>query len=356
MPVTILVPTPLRRFVGGNKSVDVVADTVYGALTALADRSADLRRQLFDEQGRLRRFVSVFLGSENLRALGPANQGVAVRDGDVLTLVLAVAGGAPTAGGLSKDEILRYSRHLVMPEVGLQGQERLKQARVLCIGAGGLGSPLTLYLAAAGVGTLGIVDSDVVELSNIQRQTLYATADVGRRKLDAAYERLHQSNPTIEIVLHPLRLSSGNVLDLVRQYDVVADATDNYPTRYLINDACVLTGKPNVYAAVSRFEGQVSVFGSKAGPCYRCLFPEPPPRELVPSCEELGVLAVLPGIIGSLQALEVLKLLLGIGDSLAGRLVLFDGLDLTFRELPVHRSPDCAVCGEHPTVVAPARV
>jgi adenylyltransferase/sulfurtransferase len=282
MPVSILIPTPLRRYVGGAKTVEVTADTVQAALTALADKSPDLRRQLFDDSGRIRSFVNVFLGDKNVRNLGKSLDILPVQDGDVLMLVPAIAGGAPDVK-LSRDEILRYSRHLIMPEVTLDGQKRLKKARVLCIGAGGLGSPLSLYLAAAGVGTLGIVDFDVVDLTNIQRQILYSTSDVGRPKLDAAKERLHQLNPEIEIVTHSMHLSSWNVLDLFNQYDIIADGTDNFPTRYLVNDACVLTGKPNVYASIFRFEGQVSIFDAKRGPCYRCLFPEPPPPGLVPS-------------------------------------------------------------------------
>jgi adenylyltransferase/sulfurtransferase len=254
---------------------------------------------------------------------------------------------------LTHDEVLRYSRHLVMPEVTLEGQVKLKQARVLCVGAGGLGSPLTLYLAAAGVGTIGVVDFDTVDLTNIQRQILYATADVGRTKLDAAGERLRSLNPEIEIVPHPMRLTSANVIDLFRGYDVIADGTDNFPTRYLVNDACVLTGKPNVYASIFRFDGQVSVFDARRGPCYRCLFPEPPPPGSVPSCADGGVLGVLPGIVGSLQALEVLKLILGRGDSLIGRFVLFDALAFKFREVTVSKDPRCVVCGEAPTIAAP---
>jgi len=255
--------------------------------------------------------------------------------------------------GLSRDEILRYSRHLIMPEVTLEGQMKLKRARVLCVGAGGLGSPLTLYLAAAGVGTIGLVDFDTVDLTNIQRQILYSTADVGRPKLEAACERLVGLNPQIEIVAHSVRLSSDNVMGLLGGYDVIADGTDNFPTRYLVNDACVLLAKPNVYASIFRFDGQVSVFDARRGPCYRCLFPEPPPPDLVPSCAEGGVLGVLPGIIGSLQALEVLKLILGAGDPLIGRLVLFDALAFQFRELTVRKDPGCAVCGEAPTICGP---
>jgi adenylyltransferase/sulfurtransferase len=240
-----------------------------------------------------------------------------------------------------------------MPEVTLEGQKRLKEAKVLCVGAGGLGSPLTLYLAAAGVGKIGIVDFDDVDLTNLQRQILYSTCDVGRPKIEAAKERLTQLNDEIEVETHALHLSSWNAIDLFKDYDIVADGTDNFQTRYLVNDACVLSGKPNVYASIFRFEGQVSVFDGKRGPCYRCLFPEPPPAGLVPSCAEGGVLGVLPGIIGSLQALEVLKLILGIGEPLIGRLVAFDALDFAFRDLAITKNSECPVCGPSPTITAP---
>jgi adenylyltransferase/sulfurtransferase len=254
---------------------------------------------------------------------------------------------------LSRDEILRYSRHLVMPEVTLEGQQKLKDARVLCVGAGGLGSPLSLYLAAAGIGTLGLVDFDDVDLTNIQRQILYSSSDVGRPKLEAATERLSQLNPTIDIVPHAVRLASDNVMDIVDAYDIVVDGTDNFPTRYLVNDACVIAGKPNVYGSIFRFEGQVSVFDARRGPCYRCLFPEPPPPGAVPSCAEGGVLGVLPGIIGSLQALEIIKLILGRGDPLIGRLVLFDALAFEFRKVKIKKDPDCPVCGATPSIHEP---
>ena len=352
MAISILIPTPLRRYVGGAKSVAVEAQTAAGAMAALAERSPELRKQLFDDTGKLRNFVNLYLGDQNARDLAPSLAAVALKDGDVLTIVPAIAGGAPETT-LSREEILRYSRHLIMPEVTLAGQKRLKSASVLCIGAGGLGSPLTLYLAAAGVGKIGVVDFDTVDLTNIQRQILYSTADVGRPKLEAAKERLTQLNPEIEIVTHSLHLASWNVMDLFKDYDVIADGTDNFPTRYLVNDACVLAGKPNVYASIFRFEGQISVFDAKRGPCYRCLFPEPPPPGLVPSCAEGGVLGVLPGIVGSLQALEVLKIILGVGDSLIGRLVMFDALAFEFRELAVRKDAKCAVCGASPTVTAP---
>jgi molybdopterin/thiamine biosynthesis adenylyltransferase/rhodanese-related sulfurtransferase len=254
------------------------------------------------------------------------------------------------AAVLNNDEILRYSRHLIMPEVGMEGQQKLKAARVLCLGAGGLGSPLSLYLAAAGVGTLGIVDFDVVDYTNLQRQIIHTTADVGRKKLDSAAETLKAINPFVDIQKFETRLSSANALDLFREFDIVADGTDNFPTRYLVNDACVLTGKPNVYGSIFRFEGQASVFAAEAGPCYRCLYPEPPPPGLVPSCAEGGVLGILPGLVGVIQATEVIKLILGKGDSLIGRLLLVDALAMKFRELKLRKNPDCPACGRHRTI------
>jgi len=256
----------------------------------------------------------------------------------------------PEAAVLNNDEILRYSRHLIMPEVGMDGQQKLKAARVLCIGAGGLGSPLALYLTAAGVGTLGIVDFDVVDYTNLQRQIIHSTGDVGRKKLDSAAEKLKAINPFVDIQKFETRLSSANALDLFRNFDIVADGTDNFPTRYLVNDACVLTGKPNVYGSIFRFEGQASVFATEEGPCYRCLYPEPPPPGLVPSCAEGGVLGILPGLVGVIQATEVIKLILGKGDSLIGRLLLVDALAMKFRELKLRKNPDCPACGTHRTI------
>ncbi len=256
----------------------------------------------------------------------------------------------PQALTLSNDEILRYSRHLIMPEVGMSGQLKLKAARVLCIGAGGLGSPLALYLAAAGVGTLGLVDFDVVDYTNLQRQVIHTTNDVGRPKLQSATEKLAAINPYINLRPFETRLTSDNALEIFRDFDIIADGTDNFATRYLVNDACVLSGKPNVYASIFRFEGQATVFATKDGPCYRCLYPEPPPPGLVPSCAEGGVLGVLPGLLGVIQATEVIKLILGSGDSLVGRLLLVDALAMRFRELRLRKDPDCPVCGTHPTV------
>src|SRR4051794_13667193 len=251
---------------------------------------------------------------------------------------------------LDKDEILRYSRHLIMPEVGMEGQQRLKAARVLCIGAGGLGSPVALYLAAAGVGTIGIVDFDVVDSSNLQRQVLFTTDDVGKPKVECAAKRIKALNPFIDVRQFNTKLTSANALDIFRDFDIIADGTDNFATRYLVNDACVLTGKLNVYASIFRFEGQASIFADPSGPCYRCLYPEPPPPGLVPSCAEGGVLGVLPGLLGLIQATEAVKLILGKGEPLIGRLLLVDALAMSFRELKLAKDPECPVCGTHPTV------
>src|SRR5580658_8683836 len=251
---------------------------------------------------------------------------------------------------LTKDELSRYSRHLILPEVGEEGQRKLKAARVLCVGTGGLGSPLAFYLAAAGIGTLGLVDFDVVDASNLQRQIIHSTSDIGRKKIDSATDKLLALNPALKVIKHDTMLSSANALDIIKDYDIVADGTDNFPTRYLVNDACVLLGKPNAYGSIFRFEGQASVFAAENGPCYRCLYPEPPPPGLVPSCAEGGVLGILPGLVGVIQATEVIKLILGKGEPLIGRLLLVDALNMRFRELKLRKNPECPVCGTHPTV------
>src|ERR671920_759375 len=251
---------------------------------------------------------------------------------------------------LSNEEIARYSRHLIMPEVALEGQKQLKAAKVLTVGTGGLGSPLALYLAAAGIGTIGIVDFDVVDESNLQRQIIHGTSDVGRPKVESAYEKIKDINPNVEVRVHEEALTSENALEIFEDYDVIVDGTDNFPTRYLVNDACVLLGKPNAYGSIFRFEGQASVFATKDGPCYRCLYPEPPPPGLVPSCAEGGVLGVLPGVIGTIQATETVKLILGAGQPLIGRLLLYDALQMRFRELKLRRDPECPACGDHPTI------
>jgi adenylyltransferase/sulfurtransferase len=251
---------------------------------------------------------------------------------------------------LTAADLSRYARHLILPEVGMEGQQKLKAARVLCVGTGGLGSPLALYLAAAGVGTLGLVDFDVVDASNLQRQIIHSTKDIGRSKLDSAEEKLLALNPALNVVKHETMLKSENALEILKDYDIVADGTDNFPTRYLVNDACVLSGKPNVYGSVFRFEGQASVFATREGPCYRCLYPEPPPPGMVPSCAEGGILGILPGLVGVIQATEVIKLILGKGEPLIGRLLLVDALAMRFREVKLHKDPDCPICGQNPTV------
>ncbi len=347
MPVRILVPTPLRPFTGGQPVVPVEGATAGELLRALTTAHPDLRPHLFNADGALRSFVNIYVNDEDIRQL--QREDTPVSAGDTVSIVPSVAGGSEA---LSNAEVQRYSRHLIIPEVGVEGQRRLKDARVVCIGAGGLGSPASLYLAAAGVGTLGIVDFDVVDFSNLQRQILYSSADVGRRKVEAAADRLTSLNPEIRVVTHETPLTSANALDILRGYDVVVDGADNFPTRYLVNDACVLLGIPNAYGSIFRFDGQASVFATRGGPCYRCLYPEPPPPGLVPSCAEGGVLGVLPGIIGTIQATEAIKLILGVGTTLAGRLLLLDALGMEFRTMKLRRDPACPVCGDHPTVTS----
>jgi sulfur-carrier protein adenylyltransferase/sulfurtransferase len=370
MPVTIAIPTPLRQFAGGHAEVQVNASTAGEALDQLTTTHAELRRHLFNDQNALRNFVNVYVNDEDIRHVsGPSTP---VKDGDTILIVPSIAGGSTVldeiagkdAGEpqaempalqtelpmLSNEEVARYSRHLIMPEVGMTGQRKLKAASVLMIGTGGLGAPLGMYLAAAGVGRLGVVDFDVVDASNLQRQIIHGTKDVGRPKVSSAKDRLSDINPHIEIETHETKVTSDNALRLFVNYDVIVDGTDNFPTRYLVNDACVLTGKPNVYGSIFRFEGQASVFWAERGPCYRCLYPEPPPPGLVPSCAEGGVLGVLPGIIGAIQATEAIKIILGAPDIMVNRLLLFDAWRMRFRELKLRKNPDCPVCGTNPTI------
>jgi adenylyltransferase/sulfurtransferase len=361
MANTIHIPTPLRAFTDKKESVDVTGGTVGELLVDLTSRYEGLRKHLYTDEGKLRNFVNVYLNDEDIRYL--QREQTPVKPGDSLSIVPSVAGGAPTATDaardaaaaaelptLSADEIKRYSRHLIMPEVGMDGQRRLKAGSVLCIGAGGLGSPAAMYLAAAGIGRIGIVDFDVVDFSNLQRQLLHGTSDVGRSKNESAKSRLNDLNPHVQVDTYETLLSSENALELFKEYDVILDGTDNFPTRYLVNDACVISGKPNAYGSIFRFEGQASVFGTKDGPCYRCLYPEPPPPGLVPSCAEGGVLGVLPGIIGVIQATETIKLITGIGEPLIGRFMIYDALKMSFRTLKLRKDPECPVCGTHPTV------
>ncbi len=349
MAITIHIPTPLRPFLDNQDTVTVDGEGAVGeVLRQLAAGHDDLGKHLFGADGALRNFVNVYVNEEDIRYQDGEN--TAVKSGDTVSIVPSIAGGSGAAEALSPAELARYSRHILIPDVGVPGQERLKASSALLIGAGGLGSPLALYLAAAGIGRIGIVEFDKIDETNLQRQILYGTSQVGQSKLQRATDRLRDLNPAITIEPIEEPLTSANALELFRNYDVVADGTDNFPTRYLVNDACVLTGTPNVYGSIFRFEGQISVFNYQGGPCYRCLYSEPPPPGLVPSCAEGGVLGVLPGVVGALQANEVIKVLLGIGDVAAGRLVIYDALKLTFRQLKLRRNPDCVVCGENPTV------
>ncbi len=354
---TIKIPTPLRAYTGGQAVIEVSGATAGEVLADLLAQNPDLRQHLYEGE-ELRSFVNVFIGENNIRD----QQGLdtPVNEGDALRIIPSIAGGAvaPPAATtvdvseikLSKEEVLRYSRHLIMPEVGMEGQKKLKAARVLLVGTGGLGSPTLMYLAAAGVGTLGIVDYDTVDYTNLQRQIIHGSKDIGKSKLDSAEESLVDINPYLTIHKYNVPLTSDNALDIIKDYDIVIDGTDNFPTRYLVNDASVMLGKHNVYGSIFRFEGQVSVFGDPNGPCYRCMFPEPPPPGLVPNCAEGGVLGILPGTIGTLQATEAIKLIIGIGEPLVGRMLLYDALDMTWDTIKVKKNPACPICGEYPTI------
>jgi adenylyltransferase/sulfurtransferase len=350
MAVTVFIPTPLRVYAEDKASVEVEGKTVGEVLLNLTTKFASMQPHLYADNGSLRSYVNVYVNDQDIRYL--QREQTRTGEKDSVSIVPSIAGGSGESpeAELDKDEILRYSRHLIIPQVGMTGQKRLKAARVLLVGAGGLGSPLALYLAAAGVGTIGIVDFDTVDLTNLQRQILHTTSDIGRPKLDSAREAIEAINPHVRVEPHAVRLTSENALEIFARYDVVVDGTDNFATRYLVNDACVLLGKPNVYGSIFRFDGQVTVFDARVGPCYRCLYPSPPPPGLVPSCAEGGVLGVLPGIIGSLQALEAMKLIIGQGEPLIGRLMLFDAMQNRFRELKLQKDPACPICGVHPTI------
>jgi len=358
MAIKVLIPTALRQYANNSDTLELNGNDVQAVLTQLISDFPQLRNHLLSEDGELRSFVNIYVNEEDIRYL--KKKQTPLVDGDVLMIVPAVAGGKedtkgsdalPKAGGeLTSEEVLRYSRHLIMPEVAISGQKKLKQAKVLLIGAGGLGSSLGIYLAAAGVGQLGIVDQDIVEHSNLQRQVLHSTSDIGRPKLESAEASINSINPNVKVVKYETFLQTSNALEILDSYDIVIDGTDNFSTRYLVNDACVLLGKPNIYGSIFRFEGQASVFYAKEGPCYRCLYPEPPPPGLVPSCAEGGVLGILPGTIGLIQATEAIKLLLGIGQTLIGRLLLYDALTMKYREMKLRKNPDCPICGSHPII------
>jgi len=348
----ILIPTALRQFTEQSDAVEVSGGTVAEALGALTERYPSIKKNLFSDQGKLRSFVNVYVNDEDIRYLDKVE--TKLEGNETISIVPSIAGGSAVleeqTAALTNDEIARFSRHLILPEVGMQGQTKLKNAKVAMIGAGGLGAPLGLYLAAAGVGRIGLVDFDVVDVSNLQRQVIHGTKDIGRKKLDSAADRMQDINPNVRIDKFDTGLTSGNALEILKDYDIVVDGTDNFPTRYLVNDACVLLKKPNVYGSIFRFEGQATVFAYEDGPCYRCLYPEPPPPGLVPSCAEGGVLGILPGVIGVIQATEAVKIILGIGDTLKGRLLLYDALGMKFRELKLRRDKECPVCGDRPSV------
>jgi molybdopterin/thiamine biosynthesis adenylyltransferase/rhodanese-related sulfurtransferase/molybdopterin converting factor small subunit len=353
----VLLPVALRHLAGNQEEVQLTGTTVGEVMNDLVDKFPELKKHLFTPEGRLRNFVNVYVNDEDMRYV--QEERTPVKEGDIVSIVPSIAGGNLATieetfaqMELSNDEIARYSRHLIMPEVGMEGQKKLKSAKVLLIGTGGLGAPLGLYLAAAGIGRIGLVDFDVVDFSNLQRQVIHSTKDVGRPKLLSAKEKILGINPHIQVDTFETMLKAENALDIIRDYDIVIDGTDNFPTRYLVNDACVLLDKPNVYGSIFRFEGQASVFYAKEGPCYRCLYPEPPPPGLVPSCAEGGVLGILPGTIGLVQATEALKLILGRGRTLIGRLLLYDALEMKFRELKLRKNLKCPLCGENPTIKA----
>jgi adenylyltransferase/sulfurtransferase len=360
----VLIPTALQQYAGGVDELEAPGATVREILSYLASQYPTLAKHLLSATGELRNYVNVYRGAEDTRNLDGLDTSISADD--EVSIVPSIAGGVPhgtavdpvsvidaergAEAELTNDEILRYSRHLILPEVNLEGQKKLKAAKVLCIGAGGLGSPLLMYLAAAGVGTIGIVDFDTVDFTNLQRQIIHGTKDVGRTKMQSAIDSILDINPNVNVIGFEEMFTSDNAMEIVKDFDIVIDGTDNFPTRYLTNDVCVLLGKPNVYGSIFRFEGQASVFWADRGPCYRCLYPEPPPPGLVPSCAEGGVLGVLPGIVGCIQATEAIKLILGIGQPLIGRLLLFNALKMNFRELRLRKDPTCPICGPNRTI------
>ena len=345
MASNLRIPSPLRRFTNGESSIEVNGTNIREVLNELFNAHPDIKDHLVENDGNLRNFVNIFIEGEDIRQRG--NMDAEVVDGSDVRIIPSIAGGSIN---LLPEEFIRYSRHLSLPEVGIEGQKKIKAAKVLVVGAGGLGSPVSLYLAAAGVGTIGMVDFDVVDESNLQRQVIFGMEQIGKSKLKSAEERLKNLNPYTKFNLHEIALSSENALEIIKDYDIVVDGTDNFPTRYLVNDACVILKKPNIYGSIYRFDGQVSVFNYDGGPCYRCLYPSPPPPNLVPSCAEGGVLGVLPGIIGTMQANETLKLILDIGELMVGRFLLFDALSFEFSELKIQKNENCVVCGENPSV------
>ncbi len=342
----VYIPTSLRRLTGGQTHVEVEAQDVASLLEELEQRFPGLRREVLDEQGAVHRFVNVYVNEREIDDLGGLS--TPLKAEDEVAVIPAMAGGA-VGRPFTLEQAQRYARHIILPEIGPVGQRKLLNAKVVLIGAGGLGSPAALYLAAAGVGTIGIVDFDAVDITNLHRQILHGHSQIGRPKVESARDRLADINPDVQVVAHNEPISSENALEILGQYDIVVNGSDNFATRYLVNDACYLLGKPLVDGSIFRFEGQATVFMPGKG-CYRCLFPSPPPPGAVPSCAEAGVLGVLPGIIGTIQAIETIKLILGLGEPLVNRLLLFDSLAMEFREVKIRRDPGCPLCGDNPTV------
>jgi adenylyltransferase/sulfurtransferase len=353
MKTQIIIPGALRQYTDNQDTLESGGQTIAEVLKNLTTQYPKLKKHLYSDDERLRNFVNIYINEDDIRSL--EKEKTTVKDGDVISIIPSVAGGMQVIGSvehvnLSSAEISRYSRHILMPEVGVTGQKKLKQASALIVGLGGLGSPLAMYLAAAGIGRLGLVDHDVVDKTNLQRQIIYSEDQVGQSKLTSARERLNGINPHIRIDSYETFLTAENAMEICKPYDMLIDGTDNFATRYLVNDVSVLLGKPNVHGSIFRFDGQVSVFDAKQGPCYRCMYPEPPPPGMVPSCAEGGVLGILPGIIGMIQATEAIKLALGQGDSLIGRLLIFDAMRMKFRELKLNKDPHCPICGENPSI------
>lgn len=344
MSVKVRIPTPLLKLTGNQGEVISTGADIKDLIDTLDNNYPGIKERICDEKGSIRRFINIFVNEKDIRFM--QGDKTLLKDGDEVSIIPAIAGGSD----LTEKQIERYSRQIILPEIGGAGQKKLLQAKVLLIGCGGLGSPCAYYLAGAGIGKIGLIDSDVVELNNLQRQIVHFIKDIGKGKAESAKEKLNSINPEIEIVTYPLRITSQNILDIIKDYDIVVDGSDNFPTRYLVNDACVMLNKPLSHAGILRFEGQATTIIPHEGPCYRCIFSEPPPPGMVPSCHEAGILGVVAGILGIIQATEAIKYVLGKGELLLGKLLVYNALEMTFRKLDINRDKNCAICGEHPTI------
>lgn len=344
MSIKVKIPAPLQSLTAQQAEVESTGKDIGELVADLEKNYPGMKARLCDEHGQLRRFINFFVNDQDIRFL--QGDKTPLKDGDEVSIIPAIAGGAD----FREDQIERYSRQIILPEVGGVGQRKIMQAKVLLIGCGGLGSPCAYYLAGAGVGKIGLVDSDLVELNNLQRQVIHFTKDVGKQKTISAQEKLQALNPDIEVVTYPVRLSSENILDIIKDYDIIVDGSDNFPTRYLVNDACVMSHKPFCHAGVLRFDGQATTIIPHQGPCYRCLFPEPPPPGMMPSCQQAGILGAVAGILGVIQTIEVLKYILGEGELLDGKLLIFNALEMNFRKVNIKKDPHCSVCGDKPTI------